>query len=180
VTQHLILESLLAFIPTPPTSSANPGDTPSSSIALKDSATSLAGEVKKYALSQEVRWMRFNTKVLEVLQHEALSDCVDQRFVIPVGPTSATNHWLSTPMPDIMYGIAVQDADVEVSFTDAALKELKRLHGLEPFASPTATNMAFPCIIYEAKPDTGVLLAGENQPAHGPWRCKTAGKDVDR
>lgn len=169
LTQNLILESVLAFSPEPQTtSSANDGNTLSTATtALRDSATLLAGEVKKYALSQEVMWMRFNTKVLEVFQHEALSECVDERFLITVGPTSPTNHWLSMPKPDVMFGIAVQDADVEVSFTDAVLKELKGLHGLEPFASPTATNMAFPCVIYEAKPDTGVLMAAENQAAHG-------------
>lgn len=111
--------------------------------------------------------MSYNMEVLNMFNHKHISSCIEEAFDVPVGPNSRFGLPLLTPTPDLAFGLAVQDADVEFSFTDVVLKDLRRVHGVQPFPSTDGRDLAFPCIIYEARSDCGNLLVAGNSVAHG-------------
>ncbi|PWN18699.1 hypothetical protein BCV69DRAFT_60197 [Microstroma glucosiphilum] len=135
---------------------------------LRESAVTLAGQVSNYRLKSESDWMELNRRVLSVLEHDHLIKSQDRRFDAQVGPTSDTNLFLSTPTPDLAFGLPTSlDEDADEPLSRSLLTQWYNLRGVQAFPSPGRPDMAFPCLIYEAEPDTGNLVAPENQASYG-------------
>jgi hypothetical protein len=113
--------------------------------------------------------MDFNKNVLSPLDDDTLVTTQDVRFDAQVNPTSTSNIRLSTPVPDILFGLATvrRSLDQADPLSSSVLVHLMTTSGIEPFITPGRTDLAFPCIIYEAKSDTENLVAAENQVSHG-------------
>lgn len=137
---------------------------------LEDTCAALAPQASRKNLELETAWMDFNKLVLGLFHHENISWRQDRRFDAQVGPTSDTDQRLSTPMPDLMYGLAVSVTQKHIiseapALSNRLLGHLKTLCGIQSSPTQGRQDLAFPCVIFEAESDSGSLLAAENQAA---------------
>lgn len=142
-------------------------------IAMRDTATVLAAEVAQRNTRLDSGWISVHQRVFGVFSNEALYKYENQRFEVQVGPQSINGSFLSIPVPDTTIGLAVKGRYYRVPtarapvLSDNFLSVIVRLRNIQPYVAPTATDLAFPCLIFEAKSQSGTLLAAANQAAHG-------------
>jgi hypothetical protein len=132
--------------------------------SLRSTAAALADEAKRCRLQKKSRWVNFARRVFSVLDHPLLSRCQHRRFDGQASLVSGYPLYPSTP--DLAFGLAIPDPQ-EPSLSLDSLIELNRLYGIQPFSLPAYPDLAFPCLIFEAEPDTGCSVAAENRAAHG-------------
>jgi hypothetical protein len=131
---------------------------------LEDTCAALAPQANRKNLELETAWMDFHKLVLGLFHHENISWRQGRRFDAQVGPSSDsdTDQGLSTPMPDLMYGLAVSMTQKHI-ISEAPV--LSNRCGIQSSPTQDRQDLAFPCVIFEAKSDSGSLLAAENQAA---------------
>ena len=93
---------------------------------------------------------------------------------------SAEAEPLAAPKPDMGFGLRTQQSSQQYlreQHSEAAvlsrsyLNALSLRHAIPPWPSPGIQELAFPCIILEAKSDSQPLLYAENQAAGGTATC---------
>ncbi|PWN23661.1 hypothetical protein BCV69DRAFT_279591 [Microstroma glucosiphilum] len=137
---------------------------------LKDTCVALAHQASRKNLEQEIAWMDFHKLILGLFNHENISWRQGRRFDVQVGPSSDTDQKLSTPVPDLIFGLAVSvTQDVILSqaptLSNRLLAHLVSLCGIQSFPTQDRRDVAYPCVIFEAESDAGSLLAAENKAA---------------
>lgn len=115
----------------------------------------------------------------------------DLPWTAPVGPLPAEGKSLSTPKPDVGVGLKVMSARdfyraMRSTYTADAVLSMTVLDDLYADSetrliaspSPGLAEMAFPFLVYEAKPDSSPLLYAENQAAGGVAKCLALQRQV--
>lgn len=162
----LISPSTVGTLSREPSSSSAPLVAMNTDTSLRSTAAALANEAKQCRLEEEVRWMDLAKRVFGVFEHPMLHSCQDRDFDVQVSLGNGNHLYLSTPRPDLTYGLAVPQLQAP-SLSLAPLVQLNELHAIQPFSSPARPDLAFPFLIFEARTDSGNIVAAENQAAHG-------------
>lgn len=169
------IRSFIDGLISPPTVSTLSGEPSSSSAplgamnndtSLRSTAAALADEAKQCRLQEQVKWMDLAKRVFGVLEHPLLHGCQDRNFDVRVSLGNDSHLYPSTPRPDLTYGLAIPQMQAP-SLSLAPLVQLNNLYGVQPFSSPARPDLAFPFLIFEARTDSGNIVAAENQAAHG-------------
>jgi hypothetical protein len=138
----------------------------------RDKAATLAGQVGRFVFKAKNSWMRLNIHLFSVFRCRFISLLESIRFNVEVGLVNPSGDYLLTPAPTVTIGLAVEKAlrvalSQAPSLTTQVLRTLTDLHYVEPFPVLGSSEIAFPCIIYEAESDTGLLVAAQNKAALG-------------
>jgi hypothetical protein len=161
------IETLVASLEHPaldPSSSVLPRLNALTNDPLRGTAAALAERARRYRSKGESEWMDFNKNVLSPLDDDdRLVRSQDVRF------DSTSNIRLTTPVPDLCFGLATNEAPLDQAnpLSDKLLEYLMTASGIEPFITSERHDFAFPCVIYEAESDAGNLYAAENQVSKG-------------
>lgn len=162
LTDNLKSEALAASSMAGPSSLAHP---------LRDIAVTLARDAMRYALSSESSWMDYNKRVLDVFSDDYLRRVADQRFDVEIGPTTDGGQYLSTPIPDLTFGLVTTihrpgqpDMPLDLSFLESLITR-----GIQALPSRSAASYmpAFPCIVFEAESQFTSIYGAENRVANG-------------
>jgi hypothetical protein len=137
---------------------------------LQNTCASLSRQAITCQAGPESGWMRLARDMLKLYDHPYMSKYEKVRMDVQAGPTSENGERLSTPIPDLIFGLATFDGrdlpGPRHALSKEVLVRLMSLCGIQPFPIEDERAFAFPCVIFEAESDSGTLLAAENQAAH--------------
>lgn len=144
------------------------------SLVLPEDLQTICATLSRQAIScqagSQSGWMRLARDMLGLYAHPHIFVHENGRMDVQASPISMNRERLSTPTPDLVFGLAVLESQDLPSpapaLSEEVLVRLISLCGIQPFPVQAERAIAFPCVVFEAKSDSATLLAAEYQAAH--------------
>ncbi|PWN21492.1 hypothetical protein BCV69DRAFT_282215 [Microstroma glucosiphilum] len=137
---------------------------------LRNTCAALSRQASRCQAGPKPGWMRLAREMLGFHDHPYISVYENETIDVQADLTSENSEPLSTPTPDLIFGLAVFDSQGSQSpapiLSTKLLARLGPLCGVQSFPRQDVRDIAFPCVIFEAESDSGTLLAAENRAAH--------------